>query len=44
VNNFRAAPARNARIEDADGILRPFNGFRYTFTAPDLSGSTAGAS
>ena len=33
---FRAAPAGNARVVDADGILRPFNGFKYTFTAADL--------
>jgi hypothetical protein len=32
---FRAAPAGNARVVDADGILRPFNGFKYTFTAAD---------
>lgn len=33
---FRAGPAGNARVVDADGILRPFNGFKYTFTAADL--------
>jgi hypothetical protein len=33
---LRAAPAGNARIVDADGILRPLNGFKYTFTAADL--------
>jgi len=32
---LRAAPAGNARIVDADGILRPLNGFKYTFTAAD---------
>ena len=33
---FRLNPAGNGRVVDADGVLQPFNGFKYTFTAADL--------
>jgi len=33
---FAVSPALNAWVRDADGRLRPFNGFKYTFTAADL--------
>ncbi len=33
---FRLNPAGNGRVVDADGVLQPLNGFKYTFTAADL--------
>ena len=33
---FRLNPAGNGRVVGADGVLQPFNGFKYTFTAADL--------